>query len=319
VLLAVALNGLVPGSAQVTTFPLAIALISYSARRPLRESILAAAAAFAALILGALLAGHSLTLASAASRLATTAAVTAIGLFLGSRRAYGEQLRERARGVERERELLSERAVDEERVRIARELHDAIAHHVSLLVVQAGAIRESLPQESEQRKVAESMAATGRQALEEMRSMLGVLRTSRQSDAVERAPQPGLADLRALVEQTRLARLDAELRIEGVERPLPVGIDLSAYRIVQESLTNVIKHAEAVHATVLVRYRPDALELEVTDDGRGQANGALTPSIGHGIVGMRERIALYGGELEAGPAPRGGWRVRAMLPLGTQR
>jgi signal transduction histidine kinase len=316
---AVALNGLVSDTIQVTSLPLAIALISYASRCPLRESLAAAMVALAASFLGAWLRGTELTLASAGSHLFAVAAMTAIGLFIGARRAYSEQLRERARGIERERELLAERAVDEERVRIARELHDAIAHHVSLLVVQAGAIRESLPLDSEPRQVAESMASTGRQALEEMRSMLGVLRTSGHGVTVERAPQPGVADLPRLVEQTRLARLDTELRIDGPERPLPVGIDLSAYRIVQESLTNVIKHAGAAHATVLVRYLPEALELEVTDDGRGDVNGAVASTPGHGIVGMRERIALYGGDLHVGPAAEGGWRVKAVLPLAAKR
>jgi signal transduction histidine kinase len=319
VIAAVALNGVPSGTVQVTSIPLAIAMISFASRQPLRETLVAATAALVALILAVWFRGATLTLAGLGSRVFAVAAMTAVGLFLGARRAYSQQLRERARGLERERGLLAERAVDEERVRIARELHDAIAHHVSLLVVQAGAIRESLPHDSPTRSLADSMAATGRQALEEMRSMLGLLRTSRQGNAVERTPQPGLADLRALVEQTRRAELDAELEIEGVERPVPVGIDLSAYRIVQESLTNVIKHADAASARVLVRYLPNAVELEITDNGRGQRGGPTPSANGHGIVGMRERVALYGGELEAGPASGGGWRVHAVLPLESRQ
>jgi signal transduction histidine kinase len=312
---AAALNGLPSDTIQVTTIPLAIALIGYASRRPVRESLAAAVVALAALFVAGWLRGDELTLASAGSHLFAVAAMTAIGLFIGARRAYGAQLHARVEAAQRERGLLAERAVDEERVRIARELHDAIAHHVSLLVVQAGAIRESLPEGSPTRGLADSMATTGRQALEEMRSMLGLLRTSRQGNAVERSPQPGLADIRTLVEQTRLAELNAELTVEGTERPVPVGIELSAYRIVQESLTNVIKHAGAASARILVRYLPNAVELEITDDGRGQPNGAVPAENGHGIVGMRERVALYGGVLEAGPAPGGGWRVRATLPL----
>lgn len=315
VVAAAALRGAVSGMPQVTSLPLAIGLISFAAQRPLREALLAALTAFGALMVAIALGGNELSLTAIASRLLFATGITALGLFIGARRAYSEQLRERARGLERERELLAERAVDEERVRIARELHDAIAHHVSLLVVQAGAVRESLPEGSPAREVADSMASTGRQALEEMRSVLGVLRTGGQRTGVERAPQPGVADIRALVEQTGLAKVDAELAVEGVERALPVGIDLSAYRIVQESLTNVVKHAAPARAHVLVRYLPEALELEVTDNGPGGRNGGRTPSAGHGIVGMRERVSLFGGELSAGPATGGGWRVHALLPL----
>src|SRR2546421_5756734 len=200
-LLAAALaRGAVAGMPQVTSLPLAIGLISFARRRPFREALAAALAAFAALVLADVLAGTDLVLAGVASRLLFSVGLTALGLFIGARRAYAEQLRARARDLERERDLLAERAVDEERVRIARELHDAVAHHVSLLVVQAGAIRESLPPDSSTRKLADSMAATGRQALDEMRSMLGVLRTSGQGAVVERAPQPGMADIQALVE-----------------------------------------------------------------------------------------------------------------------
>ena len=309
------LRGAVPGMPQATSLPLAIGLISFAARRPFREALAAALAAFGALVLADVLAGTNLVVTGVASRLLFSVGLTALGLFIGARRAYGHQLRERARDLERERELLAERAVDEERVRIARELHDAIAHHVSLLVVQAGAIRESLPPDSSTRKLADSMAATGRQALDEMRSMLGVLRTSGQGAVVERAPQPGMADIQALVEQTRMAQVHADLVVEGAERRLPVGIGLSAYRIVQESLTNVVKHAGPATARVIVRYLPDALELEITDDGHGSPAGSVNGQPGHGILGMRERAGLYGGELYAGPGLDHGWRVRAVLPL----
>lgn len=319
VLAASLLRGTVAGMPQITSLPLALGLISFATRRPMRESLAAALAAFAALVVADLIAGATITVAGVASRVLFSVGLTALGLFIGARRAYADQLRARARDLERERELLAERAVDEERVRIARELHDAVAHHLSLLVVQAGAIRESLPAGSPTRKLADSMAGTGRQALDEMRSMLGVLRTGAQGAGAERAPQPGIADIEALVEQTRLADVQADLAIEGTRRPLPVGVDLSAYRIVQESLTNVVKHAGPATAHVLVRYLPDALELEITDDGRGSPNGSETADGGHGVVGMRERVALYGGELHAGPGPTHGWRVQAVLPLEPQR
>jgi signal transduction histidine kinase len=319
VALAALLRGAIPGMPQVTSLPLAIGLISFATRRPFREALAAALTAFCALLLSDLIAGSDLALTGVASRLLFSVGLTALGLFIGARRAYADQLRARARDLERERELLAERAVDEERVRIARELHDAIAHHVSLLVVQAGAIRESLPTDSPAHALADSMAGTGRQALDEMRSMLGVLRTSGHGNGGERAPQPGISDIGALVDQTRMAEVDVDLVVEGAERPVPVGIGLSAYRIVQESLTNVVKHAGPASARVIVRYLPDTLELEITDDGRGSPDGSDNGQPGHGIVGMRERVGLYGGELYAGPGPGHGWRVRAVLPLEPQR
>ncbi len=159
------------------------------------------------------------------------------------------------------------------------------------------------------------MARTGREALGEMRHMLGVLRLEDGSDGGGRAPQPGVSDLGPLLEQTREAGLPVELRVEGAARPLSPGIDLSAYRIVQEALTNTLRHAGPTTARVLLRYRPDALEVRVSDSGRGAA--AEPSGGGHGLVGMRERVALFGGELTAGPVPGGGFAVRAVLPLGT--
>jgi len=301
-------SGAVPNMQQTTTPALAIALITFAVRHPLRDTVAAGAVGVAALLGQAGLRGTHLAAGDVVSRLFLVAAMCALGMYIRTRRAYVEQLRERARDLEREQELRAERAVGEERVRIARELHDAVAHHVSLLVVEAGAIRESLPADSPARPVADSMAATGRQALAEMRDMLGVLRTT--DGAAERAPQPGLADVGALVEQTRSAGVDTELVVEGEGRELPVGLQLAAYRIVQESLTNVVKHAHADHARVEIRYLGDALELRVTDDGRG----AGPRGEGHGLVGMRERVALYDGEVSAGPGGSG-WEVRVRLPV----
>jgi signal transduction histidine kinase len=304
-------SGAVPHMQQVTTPALAIALITFAVREPLRQTIAAAVVSYGALLGQAGLRGTHLASGDVVSRLFLVAAMSALGLYIRTRRAYVDQLRERARDLEREQELRAERAVGEERVRIARDLHDAVAHHVSLLVVEAGAIRESLPADSPARPVADSMAATGRQALAEMRDMLGVLRTA--DGAAERAPQPAVADIGALVEQTRSAGVDTELVVEGEKRELPVGVELAAYRIVQESLTNVVKHAGPAHARIEIRYEPDALELRVIDDGRGAAQSS---DGGHGIVGMRERVAVYGGELAAAPRNGRGWEVRARLPLG---
>ena len=218
----------------------------------------------------------------------------------------------RADLAEREREVAAREAVVEERARIARELHDAIAHNVSMMVVQAGAERRVLdPSQESTRDVLETVEEIGRNALTEMRRLVGMLRTD---DDDPLAPQPGLGDLPTLVGQVREAGLPVELRVEGEPRSLPVGLELSAYRIVQEALTNALKHAGEARASVRVRYADDSLELEVVDDGAGAP--AELASGGHGLVGMRERVALYGGRFEAGRRPAGGFTVRVLLPIG---
>jgi signal transduction histidine kinase len=213
--------------------------------------------------------------------------------------------------AERERDLAAREAVVEERARIARELHDVIAHNVSMMVVQAGAERRALNGEHDStREVLETIEQIGRSALTEMRRLVGMLR----SDADDPlAPQPGLHDLSTLVTQVREAGLPVELHVVGEPRSLPVGIELSAYRIVQEALTNALKHAGEARAEVYVQFGPESLELEVLDDGAGAPVRAA--SGGHGLVGMRERAALYGGRLDAGERPGGGFSVRVMLPV----
>lgn len=217
----------------------------------------------------------------------------------------------RADVAERERDLAAREAVVEERARIARELHDAIAHNVSMMVVQAGAERRVLDDsQSSTREVLATVEQIGRGALTEMRRLVGMLR----SDAGDPlAPQPGLADLPTLVTQVREAGLPVELSVEGERRDLPIGIELSAYRIVQEALTNALKHAGNARASVRVRYGANSLELEIADDGAG-ATQAVAGG-GHGLVGMRERVALYGGRFEAGRRPSGGFAVRVLLPV----
>ncbi len=231
------------------------------------------------------------------------------------RRAYTTALEARAALLEREREENARLAVAEERGRIARELHDVVAHHVSVMVVQAEAARRVLAAEPELAADAlESVQGTGREALAEMRRMLGVLREVDSPD--NRRPQPSLERLDALIETVREAGLAVELEIEGTPRPIPVGIDLSAYRIVQEALTNTIKHGGKASARVRLRYGERELELEVVDNGRGAAAGLVAQDgTGHGLIGMRERVALFGGELMAGPRIQGGYAVRARLPL----
>jgi signal transduction histidine kinase len=213
----------------------------------------------------------------------------------------------------REQAARERAAIADERARLARELHDVIAHSVTTMVVQAEAGESLLARDPERaRQAFVSITSSGRQALAELRRMLGLLRSAEGERALD--PQPGLAQLQALVEEMRGVGLPVELTIEGQTRPLAAALDLSAYRIVQEALTNTLKHAGPARARVTVRYRTDDVELEVLDDGRRSTNGSKG---GHGIAGMRERVRLYGGTLETGRRDDGGFSVRARLPAGT--
>jgi signal transduction histidine kinase len=228
---------------------------------------------------------------------------------VGEERA--RDLGRRAERLERDREERARAAVIDERARIARELHDVVAHGVSLMVVQAGAARSLLNADGDPRVLdhLRSLEASGRESLSEMRRLLTVLRDD---DELALEPLPGMDQLDALVSATREAGVDVTVQIDGRPAPLTPGIDLTAYRIVQEALTNTVKHAGPAHAQLSVRYGPDALELEIVDDGRANGHGDGT---GHGLVGMRERTALYGGRLEAGPRADGGYAVRVRLPI----
>jgi signal transduction histidine kinase len=217
------------------------------------------------------------------------------------------QAEERARRLEEE----SRAAVAEERSRITRELHDVLAHSVSVMTVQASAVRRLLlPEQEREREALMTVEETGRQALAEMRRLVGIMRD--EAEPAARAPQPGLGTLPELVEQVRQSGLPVELTVEGTPVKLPAGVDLSAYRIVQEALTNTLKHAGPAHAWVAVRYAGEDVEIEVANDGKtnGENDGG-----GHGLVGMRERVALCGGELQSGPRPGGGFRIAARLPV----
>jgi signal transduction histidine kinase len=217
----------------------------------------------------------------------------------------------RATLAEREREAAARIAVAEERARIARELHDIVAHAMSVMVLQVGAVRHQLPQTLEEdRDALGRVEQAGRTALAEMRRLLGAMRSD--GDAVELGPQPGLDALDSLVEDVIRAGLPVRVHVDGEPFPLPRAIDLSAYRIVQEGLTNALKHAYAGHADVTVRYRPDELELEIADDGRGTAT---TNGHGHGLVGIRERVNIYGGDMSVGAGPAGGFILSARLPV----
>ena len=235
--------------------------------------------------------------------------VVTVVVMLLIRRVVGDRDR-RARVAERERDVAAREAVVEERARIARELHDVIAHHVSMIVLQAGAERRVLGADGSTRDVLTTIEEIGRSALTEMRRLLGMLR----SDGPEPlAPQPGLSDLPALIAQVTEAGLPVELEIHGEPRDLPAGIELSAFRIVQEALTNALRHAGHARAQVSVRYNADVLEIEVADDGTDSSRAANAG--GHGLVGMRERAALYGGHFDAGHRPTGGFAVRVLLPV----
>jgi signal transduction histidine kinase len=220
-----------------------------------------------------------------------------------------EQVRRaEARALRSEEE--AQAAIAEERSRITRELHDVLAHSVSVMTVQASAVRRLLtPEQEREREALLTVEETGRQALAEMRRLVGIMREENEVAAL--APQPGLETLPQLVEQVRQSGLPVELTVEGTPVKLPAGVDLSAYRIVQEALTNTLKHAGPAHAWVAVRYAGEDVEIEVANDGKSENDGGG----GHGLVGMRERVALCGGELESGPRPGGGYKISARLPV----
>jgi signal transduction histidine kinase len=249
-------------------------------------------------------------------------AVWLLGDLVRSRSEAVEELRQRNAELVIEREENARLAVADERARIARELHDAVAHSLSVMVVQAGAARRALETAEPDGEVAAERArgalaaieATGRDTLSEMRRVVGALRPTGDEPY---EPQPSLDGLDRLLTTVREAGLPVELVVEGEARPIPRGVDLSAYRVVQESLTNTLKHANAASARVRLRYGADALDVEVTDDGRGAAARLLeTPHRGYGLAGMRERVAMVGGEIVAQPGPSGGFVVHARLPLG---
>jgi signal transduction histidine kinase len=236
-----------------------------------------------------------------------------LGSTMRSRQRREEELVAQAAELQRSREENARRAVFEERVRIARELHDVVAHHVSVMGIQAAAARRVLdqrPDAAEEALVA--IEAASRQAVLEMDRLLGYLR--REGEVDDLAPQPGIGDLEELVADVRRAGLSIELRVEGEPSNLPRTVEVSAYRIVQEALTNTLKHSGSARVSVQLRYGDDALEVEVDDDGLVRSSPAAQ-SGGHGLIGMRERVGLHGGHLRVGPRPHGGFGVHARLPF----
>jgi len=286
-----------------------IALYAVASYTDLGRAVAAFAFALAVIWGGILLRPHDLTDLPYALLVAGTPWL--FGRAMRARVSHSVELAARLARVERESEEQAREAVADERARIARELHDVIAHSVSVMVVQAGAAEEVLRSSPERAlDPLRSVQETGRAALVEMARLLQILR--RDAEQLGFAPQPGLDDLDGLLAQTRAAGLSVDLGVHGEPRPLALGTDLCAYRIVQEALTNTRKHAGPAHVQVDIRYRTDTVEIEILDDGTSSANGA---GGGHGLIGMSERVALFDGELEAGPTAQGGFRVRAKLPI----
>ncbi|HEX4010198.1 MAG TPA: histidine kinase [Solirubrobacteraceae bacterium] len=304
------------GWGPVVVLPVMLAVFTVAEYSERRQVIVATVVTAAVLLASQVVHHIAFSSAGVVARVVIVGLAVAVGLYFRARADYINGLRERAERLEREHELLAQQAVAEERVRIARELHDVVAHNVSLMVVQAQALAAT--NGGAQDVTLHRVADLGREALSEMHRMLGLLRIQ-ENTAAEREPQPGVRDLDALIARTREAGLDASLVIEGEPRELPAAIDLSVYRIAQEALTNVIRHAAATHAVVTLAYTPGALEVTVLDDGAGPADAAIANGVtagGHGLVGMRERVALFGGDLETGRRGYGqGYRVRALLPV----
>jgi signal transduction histidine kinase len=232
--------------------------------------------------------------------------------WMSSRRLEMAQLQEQTTRLERDREAMTQAAVATERARIARELHDLVAHSMGVIVIQSQAAQRLLPSDpATAQRAMVSIEVTGRQGLAEMRRLLDVLIGS--DEQAPLAPQPGMRQLDALLDQVRMAGLSVDLQVEGDPRTLPPGVDLSAYRIVQEALTNTLRHAGPAQARVSLRFRPDGVDVEVADDGKATASAPGRVD-GHGLIGMRERVTLYGGSLSTGCRREGGYVVRAHLP-----
>jgi signal transduction histidine kinase len=310
------------GGFSGATLAVLVLLYTVAAYRPRRWSIVALGNCASGGALASFLWPGPMTGPHFAARLflgAVVAGCAVLTWLLGDsmryRRAYYTALEDRAARLEAERDANARIAAAAERARIARELHDVIAHHVSVMVVQADGAGYALRSDPDTAQAAlKAIAGTGRQALTEMRRLLGVLRTA--GDQAELAPVPGLGELRELLDQARSAGLAVSYTLVGTPRELPDGAELAAYRVVQESLTNTRKHAGlAASAAVVLRYEPDGLVVEVTDDGLASPSGEVT---GHGLAGMRERIAMYGGTVQAGPLAGGGFGVVARLPCPEQ-
>jgi signal transduction histidine kinase len=294
---------------------IALLLCSYTAASSTASPwpLAAFAAVFAVEEAGAVLRGRPPGVGERVSYWVLLALAGGLGVVVRRQRTLADALRDRTRSLEREQEETARLAVTLERARIARELHDLVTHNVTTMVIQASVEGRMLGEQGgATREALGAIEQIGRETLVELRSILGVLR--RDGDRRALAPPPTLDRLEELVDQVRQAGLPVDLHVDGARVPLPAGVELSAYRIVQEALTNCLRHASAAHAWVVVRYRQGGLELDVCDDGRGTTEPVRA---GHGLTGMRERAAVHGGTLRAGPATDGGYRVHAEIPVAT--
>ena len=298
-------------------FAAIVALYTVAAHCPRRTSLRAGAAALVVLAApifyridwGAL---RWNDLALVAGRFAPLVAAWLLGAYVRTRREYLRAVEERAAQLEREQEANARRAAAEEQARIAREVHDVVAHNLSVIIVQATAADEVFASDpADARRAVRTIGSTARRALDELRYVLGA-----SGRAPTLAPQPTLGGLEALLEQVRATGLEVELEIVGEQRELPPALELSAYRIVQEALTNTLRHAAAEHATVTLRFDPEAVSVDVLDDG--SAPPSARGGNGRGLIGMRERVTTFGGQLEVGPDKAGGFRVSARLPVAQQ-
>jgi signal transduction histidine kinase len=319
--LAAAAGAAVPDD-RALLLPVVTCLYVIACRQAWLTAVLTAVASATVMTVGgAIHGGHTISergglLGFAISNATACASAVALGLYLLSRRRVLDGLREQTARLERERELLAERAVAEERIRIAQELHDIVAHNVSLMVVEAQALGASVDNAAVGRTTT-AIADLGRQAMAQMHMTLRLLRVrDDSSNGVELAPQPGLAQLDELVERSRAAGLPIELSISGRRHELGQDVDLSAFRIVQEAITNVIKHAAGTRTNIMVAYHPDAVHLAVRNITNGPPPEQVARLDGHGLIGMRERAAMLGGELTAEPLDDG-FQVIAVLPYTT--
>jgi signal transduction histidine kinase len=304
------------GGLLVLAVPLAVYPVVLASKR--RRAVLEIGAAVAAIEVGALVAPGGPDWGATLPGLALAAVGWLAAENARTRRAYIDGVVERAAEREREREERVRRASTDERVHIARELHDVVAHAMSIIAIRSGVARMAL--QTRPQEVGEALGIiedTSHQALQELRSIVGVLRGAESDTPAQREPAPGLADLEQLLTQIGEAGVPVRLRVEGEPKRLPPGVDLSAYRIVQEALTNVVRHAAPATAELILRYLPAEITIEVTDNGRSSpessTGGQSTNGTGHGLIGMRERVALYGGKLQAEPTPTG-FHVLARIP-----
>jgi signal transduction histidine kinase len=306
-----------PELANTGTFFIAYVLVLYAAGR--HASGRAARATEVAVVVGIPLAaiepGQPFSASDAVFIAVAFAGPVVVGRAIRRRHQRERHLESRAVDLVRERDASASEAIAYERARIARELHDVVAHAISVIVLQARGGRRMLPDDAPQTSEAlDAIERAGEQALTEMRRLLGMLRQD--DDALALAPQPGLRRIDELVASITSAGMPVDVTVEGEPVELPPGVDVSAFRIVQEALTNALKHAGPARARVIVRYRAHDLELEILDDGHGSGHG---DGGGHGLHGIRERVAIYGGELESGRRPGGGYALKARLPLGSAR